>query len=278
MVTTTIDYAPFNAAMDEVYNAMIGAGKDSDAQNLVWMETKRLALNIVRDTPPPKLAGGEAAGKAAITKDLYSLISEAPPEMLDRISAKYGTSEVETWHTKKGGEQEKIRWEHIARSVEELPDLHNKYRGKRGRPYRLKKVQGQWKSRIVVDKGIREQYIKRVQANLGRWKAKWALCAFHLGATIPKWISRHFDYVAARGAVYQPNLEDKLHPNIVFGGSGPDFKRNQALIERAIKIRAKAMSKRAALMLSDYKDWRSLRSKTKSRQAYGHDPIDSEPF
>jgi len=143
---------------------------------------------------------------------------------VDKIGSKYGLTNIDAWGKDKDGNKLHYQWDNLVISPSNLPALHNQFRGPEGRPYRVKTRKGEWKSRIVVEKGQRAEYIKLVQSHVGRWKAKWAYAAWRLGDEFPAWIARHFDYVS-RKAPFTAKLEG---PNqfIEFGSSGVNFRKD----------------------------------------------------
>ncbi len=249
IVTVDIDTTKFQAAIEAVANALVGDGKD--VQNLLVDEHRRLTRTIVNFTAPTPASGARQIGELAVKKDLYSLISEAKPELINQIEAKYGLQNIDTYTASPGGKVH-VMWDNLSPSGSNLAELHNRYRSPAtGRPQRRKSVTGEWRSRIVVGKGMREPYVKLVQSHVGRWKAKWAFAAAQLGDKYPAWISRHFSHVANK-AHFAVNLGSKNVSAIAFGGRGPNFARDKAKIKGALDFRIKTMMKRVALIVSGY--------------------------
>ncbi len=249
IITVDVDTSKFEAALEAVANALVGDGKD--VQNLLVDEHRKLTRTIVNFTPPIPASGARQFGELAVKKDLYSLISEAEPALIDRIGSKYGLKDIDTWTASPGGKVH-VLWENLNPSGSNLADLHNWYRNaSTGRPGRRRSRLGEWRSRIVVEKGIREPYVNLVQSHVGRWKAKWAYAAAQLGDKYPAWISRHFTHVASKSK-FEMNLDDKNKVFIAFGGRGPNFARDMDKINAAIKVRVKAILDRVKLILSGY--------------------------
>lgn len=251
MISVTIDSSQLNHQMDNLYNAMF-ATNFGDISNLLRDETKYLIRTIVNFTPPLRKEGGKENSKIVIRDDLYSLISEAPQDMIDRFSATYGTANIDAYHTKKDGRKERVKWDLIVQNVGNLPELHDTYRGARGRPKRMKKSQTQWISRLVVPVGARDPYVEQVQKKIGRWKAKWALTGKEKCGDdkYPKWITQHFESV--RGKSFSFSEFDIENPQITFGGSGPNFRDNIDRIRDAMKLRTRVIGDRIKLMWSGY--------------------------
>ncbi len=252
MITVDVDTTKLNEAL-----ATLSVVLGKDMVTILKEEHLRLTKTIINFTPPTPKTGAKQIGEFAIKKDLYSLISEASPELIDRVGSKHGLRNIDDWGTAANGDRYRILWENLDPTGTRLADLHNQYRNPRtGRPRRRKSVDGEWRARIVVEKGQREPYIKLVQANVGRWKAKWAYGAAQLGGRFPAWITRHFGYVANR-SLFRFDLSSE-NPYIAFGGSGSNFRKNIAAIKGAITFRKDAIMRRAGLAIRNYsKDWAS---------------------
>lgn len=273
MTSVTIDDTRLNAAMDGLYNALVGDGKD--VTNLLVSEHRKLARTIANFTPPsPPVSGSRQRGEEAVKADLYSLISEATPELLDKVSASYGVKDISgTYVTTKDIGRTELVWDNIVRDVSQLPEIHNTYRDTKGRVPRRKSVQGQWRARVIVPIGMREEYVRQVQAHVGRWKAKWAVSAFLLGDTKwPKWISQHFDYVKSH-VTFEPHLGGDTSQWITFGGRGPNFRANVHHIQGAVKLRVRAIRDRIKIIISGYaKDVaQGVRARTRAHETDGTD-------
>lgn len=246
MISLTVDHSRFDAALDGIRDAA-----QKDAPTVLVQEHARLTKLAVDFTPPPKHLGNpQAIGEGAVKADLYSLISEAEPHTLQPIMDKYGTQQVSTFLTTKSGEKIDVEWENIAIGSDRLVELHNEYRNSNGRISRQKAVEGAWKSRIVVAKGLRDEYVAFVQSHVGRMKAKLAYCASILGARFDGFISRHFSSVSGE-AVADIRLSDQ-NPSITFGGRGRGFDQVRDPLRDAGNIRAKQMGKRLKYLAKGY--------------------------
>ncbi len=245
MLTADIDTTRFNTVMESLHDALIGQGKD--VSTLLRDEHKRLTRTIVNFTAPTPASGAKQTGELAVKKDLYSLISEAGPDLIDRVGSKYGLNNISAW----SGNTHLI-WDHLDPNGTQLAELHNEYRQRSsGRPYRFRKIrEGEWRSRIVVEKGRREPYVKLVQSHVGRWKAKWAYGATQLGDRYPSWITRHFGYVANKSVIQFDLSSDNQF--ITFGGRGPNFRRDLFKIKGAMTFRARVIERRIKLIVSGY--------------------------
>jgi len=259
MLTIHVDSQRLNGALDGLRQAMIGRGQD--ISNILVQEQKLLAITIVNFTPPSAgqsttsakmpSAAHQKTGEDAVKNDLYSLISEANPAFLDKIATKYGVRSVNTHVASQEKGKTHLIWDNIDLNGADLPRLHAEYRNRRGRIPKQKGRRGEWKSRVVVPYGKRDQYVKQVQARVGRWQAKWALAASQQGAKFPAYISRHFSSVADKSYSIW-TLNDTNGPSVMFGGRGPSFARQLDKIRDAIRVRTGAIVRKTKLIISGY--------------------------
>ena len=250
MITPVLTSERLTEAMSSLREAMIGAGQD--CANIVRDEHRRLTRTIVNFTPPTPASGAQQLGERAVERDIKSLVSEASPELIDRIGSRYGIQDIHAFITLRDGTKKELNWEHLDPTGARLSEYHQMYRDERGRVRPRKPVEGTWSARVIVPQGVRAPYIKIVQQRVGRWKAKWAYAAAQLGDKYPTWITRHFGRIAA-DSFYQADLKNENGPSITFGGRGPNFRRNLSNVQGAVKFRAKAMLRRAHLMVSGYR-------------------------
>ncbi len=134
MLTADIDTTRFNDVMGSLHDALIGQGKD--VSTLLKDEHKRLTRTIINFTPPIPATGAKQRGELAVKKDLYSLISEAGPELIDRVGSKHGLQNIDDWTSGVGGKTH-ILWDHLDPNGTNLTELHNLYRDSgTGKPQR----------------------------------------------------------------------------------------------------------------------------------------------
>jgi len=249
MISVDVDTSRLSTVLFGLETALLGQGKD--VSTILVDEQRMLTRTIVNFTPPIPVKQARQRGERAVQADLNSLISEAPPGMVDRIGSKYGLKDIDTYRTTPGGRQH-ILWENLNPSGSNLEELHNSYRRPgTGRPQRLKGTSlNEWRARIVVDKGVRQPYIDKVKSHVGRWKAKWAYAAAQLGDKYPQWIARHFGYVSSN-TVYQADLSS-ANPFILFGGSGSNFAQNKSKVQGAVNFRVQTILKRIKIVVSGY--------------------------
>lgn len=247
MISAELNTASWHHALDGLSEAVGG-----DAKDLLIQEHDRLTRTIVNFTPPPIGQGSpKTLGENAIRKDLSKLISEAKPELIDSIGARYGLTDIDTYRHNKAGDLIHYQWDNIDPTGDRLSEYHERYRNHMGRIPSLKAAEGVWKSRVVTIPGKRDEYAETVFPRVGRWKAKWAYAASLRGSKFPTWISRHFGSLGGK-AIADFDLGDTKTPSITFGAIGPSVRRDIAKIQDALRTRVRAMTNRAKLILSGY--------------------------
>lgn len=88
------------------------------------------------------------------------------------------------------------------------------------------------------------QYLRRLQANVGRARGGWALSAELLGIPQPSWVTRH-----ASGG-YVSLVEDSGHTTIIMGNSAIFMPRYNERIELALRVREQALVLQLQKLLS----------------------------
>lgn len=277
MITATIDSTRHNVAMDSLFNAMCATG--GDAAKLVEQETRLLSKTIVNFTPPIKSKWGnpKTSGEMAIKAELYSLFSEAEPRLIDEVGSKHGTKDINAFITNANGEKVNLQWANLDPLGSRMDEYHEKFQNRRGKVPRTKASgSGVWKARVVVPKGSRDPYIKKLQARVGRARASFAQTAARLGATFPSWISRHFGAPISDIAIMElSGLQNPVSPSVVFGSRAPGIDRVRDRVQAAVNFRAKVIVRKVKLILSGYNKDIAAGIKAQS-QAYKFDGEASE--
>lgn len=224
----------------------------ADSWDIVKDETRALSKTMVNFVPPLKANGDpKIIGEGAVERDIKNLISEASPEFIDEVGSRYGIVDIDAWITQKDGTRLNLQWEHVDPTGARLDEYHRSYLVQG----RVPKVKGQfskgrWKSRVVAPPGARDSLIERKKLNVGRWKASWAFAAAELGATFPRWLSRHFG-VLNDVAIFEPHYDAKS-PTITFGSRAAGNFRIQSDLRTAFNVRIKAIRNRIKLIASGY--------------------------
>lgn len=259
-------------AIGSLRKALMDEGKD--CANLLRDEHRRLARQIVNFTPPFGKGGARQVGELAVKKDLYSLISEANYDFLDKVSSEHGIQNVDALVPGARGTLKHLMWDHVVTNEAMLEMYHQQYRNARGRVPRGRNFNPQvWSSRIVVPKGMRDPYVAKIQARVGIWKAKWAKGAVDLGDKFPSWITRHFAYIG-KDSFLSFDFTNPDAQFVMFGGRGPDFRRDVQKITAALKSRTSAIARRVKLIVSGYSKDLSQKMKARSHAK----ETDNEPY
>jgi len=248
MMTAELDTTRFIAAMGQVHDALIGAGNETDAKNLVRDESRRLVQQIMRFTPPKDRRQGEQA----IERELGSLFSEAAPMTIDEIGSKHGLRQIDAFLTKKDGTKLPIHWDNLDPMGQNMQRYHHHYQNRRGRvPINVSgNTLGDWRARVVIPIGSKQAYIDKIKKRVGRWKASWAKLATELGLSVPSWISGHLPSPHAIGDI--SGLNDSAFPVITLGSRAPGVGSQADKVRAALRVRSVAMVRRAALIVSGY--------------------------
>ncbi len=235
--------------------------KDSevgDMREIVFGEGGRTITAIVKRTPPlgvgGKNAGAKQAGEAAIQKELGSLFSGAEPKLIREVSAKHGWQDIDGYIELENKTPLQVIWDHLSVDGSDMEALHKQYRNNRGKVRVTKSGRGRWRARVVVPTARKNEYIRRVQKRVGRWRASLAKGLPALGKSVPSWISRHFASVQGIAILDTSRLNSPLFPSIVFGsrapGCGdPGFRQR---CHGVIVDRIKAVRRRIKLVQSGY--------------------------
>ena len=244
MITATWDTKRGRDALNSLHDAMVGRGMD--VSGIVEGDAMQLAIQIANFMPPlgpgGKSAGARKAGESAITREIENLISEAKPALFDELGSKFGISHIDTWRAKPGGEKLHLLFDHLAVQQGALHGLHKAYRDKDGKIPLEKPQRGIWHSRILVQEGDRDTYLKVLIDRVGRLKATWAWTAASLGAKrLPRWVTRHFGKLGGQAIFDGSKLKDPKRPFVIFGSRAPGTRRPETKVKQAMTSRARIL-------------------------------------
>jgi hypothetical protein len=248
--TTEVDATRLQSVLFDLQDALGQSGKPADISEIVRDETRRLIVEIVKDTPPQT----KAIGEAAVVRDINSLFSGAEPGLIDAVVSEHGAYNVDTYITNKSGDKVHLKWDRIDPTGEQMARLHNAARNNRGGINRGKKVQDAWAARVVVPNDSKAAYMKEIVSHVGRWKASWADTAMALGVqNIVSWIKRHVGGGKSNAGFHKlDGLMDGSFPVVTFGSRAPGVGRQAGVIQSAIRIRSQAIVRRTKLIVSGY--------------------------
>src|SRR5438552_12436666 len=126
MITPVLTTDRLTEAISSLREAMIGAGQD--CANILRDEHKMLTRTIVNFTPPTPAANAKWLGEMAVARDISKFVSEAEPELIDKIGSKYGIENINTYVTKSDGTRLPIVWDHLDPTGARLNEYHQLYR------------------------------------------------------------------------------------------------------------------------------------------------------
>lgn len=254
--TVQIDTSRANFALIGLREAMVGKGMD--ASNIVVDELRFLSRTIVNFTPPlgpgGRAAGAREAGEGAINRELKNLISEAKPEFLSEVSAKWGLKDVHGFVESSQKAPLAINFANLDLDGSRLPELHEQYRNPRTGKVQLQRSQsGTWNARVLTSEGSRQPFTDKLIDRVGMWKASWAYASTLVGAIFPRWISRHLSAVIPFAIADLSHARDPEKPYVIFGSRFAGGHRIRAQVNSAVQFRARKIAQKIKLILSDYK-------------------------
>lgn len=264
--TITIDTSGFQRRMEELHDALIGAGKAGDAATIVEDEARLFVKQVIRLTPPKNKAQGEKA----VARDLSQIFTGVSDELLNTIGSDHGVSGIDAWLSTDGKMKlTHAKWDRIDPTGSGMEAHHRAHQNARGRTEKLKKNYADksvWYAPYVVSHQDYANYVKNVQSYVGRRKAAWAVSYQKIGGTVTRWISKHV--VGAKGLCVD-ELKVPNRPSVVMVNFAPGIREDERIVRSALRIRMSAMKRRMRLVLSGYsKDVASgLRIARKERPA-----------
>lgn len=271
-----VDLSGMNFLLRGIQDALIGSGESGDARELVRQEARLLSWECSRQLSPRN----QAAAKKKISRDLKSVFTALPANGFDGAQAggEHGTRWLYAGpNYLVGVKLEDYQPEADLSTMEGIYNSQGRGRSSRGNRSISAGTRGRQKvtliNRVAVKKSRLNALLRKLSGRIGRLRATFAFTAHMLGQKkVPKWISRHFDSVAADGkAVFDDSaLRDPLHPSIVFGSRAPGIENFEDKIAHAVQVREKKLAARLRLILNgyakDHREGRHVRS-----HAHEHD-------
>ena len=247
----------FNRNMAALADALYGQGAGSVAATLVADESRRMLRQLIRFTPPQT----QKQGERAVGAEIHNLASEASYEFLSEIGSAHGTTNIDVRiRSPKYPGVSRLLWGRICMSEDSFAAAHKAARqpstGKV--PLQYFSNPSEWRRRVVVPRGVRSRYIDKMKKRVGRWKASWAvsleiICqATGVNFPVAPWVRRHVPTPKAVRA--NPTTLSGAFPTIAFGSRSPGVSRQRGVVENSIRVRAEAMRRRAALVISGWNE------------------------
>ncbi len=282
MIAASIDISQASNMFRELRDAMIAKG--GDASSLLKRQTRLLCRQLAIDTPPILASGqgsvgtdAQKSGEDAINRELNRVffgVSQAQVTEARAVNVS-GVASKTLWADKSGQVYgvEDVLFMPDATS-EQLATVHNAARlsnGKVSLAGAFTRNIGRWKfvNRAVTLQSIKDDYIKTVFAKLGRFKATWAVSGADLGdEKYPSWITRHFGRLGNMTFLNRQHMDDPVKGFVIVGtrapGCGEAKYKNK--VRHAVEVRMMKIRQEIKLILSDYKDWRTVRAKSEARR------------
>jgi hypothetical protein len=242
MVTARIDTSKLDAKIDSLRSALIGAGRPGDAATIVADESRKLAKQIVGFTPPKSLA----QGRKAVARDIqraatpFDASKFTQPKMRERIDALAKDGNYDALNAiLKNIKGNMAKW----RVAPFHPDLHRKARVSRGRVLSTKKI-------FVTQARALAAYIKKMQDRVGLRKSGWLPALLALGGKAPAWVARHLGHAPGTARVTLVGT----NPGVTISSHAAGVGDDRRMIANAVNVRAKAMARRAKMLVTDYKN------------------------
>lgn len=247
--------------------AAIRAIIPQDEKEFLVDETARLAEECAR-----QLSYRSAHKKGSLDKDIRKVFSPRPKRMLPianqmgshgmrwlsaGINELQGVKEYRYHDTDTAADMARLFYK------SKLPEERRKDLGIHGHSgkwnFRENKAYGIQRvyelQRIVVRRGVYQEFRRDLQARYGRLEASFALTAKKLrgsGAKVKAYISRHLNGEALPNITDLSRLGLKGNPSISFGSFAPGVEGFEYEIQRAVDFRVDKMERRHALILNDY--------------------------
>lgn len=256
-MNVTIDAEKLFGRLDELAFIL-----NVDPRTMIDDEIRLFTLAAMRVTPPLRnkspdgtydSASAKDAGEKAIANDLNRLFTGVEEYELAEIASDAGTSDVNVWRTMADGRKVNLLWDRIDWSGGGMSAFHQKSRNARGRVMgsrnTFSSTNATWKARYVVTKQVLADYIKTVQAKVGRMRNGWVPGLKHVAPSqsVARWVSGH---ASPPGFVSEASTTDNI--SIVIGNNANGITQVEASLQRALEIRFRALGTRIHRALNGY--------------------------
>lgn len=247
LITIEIDASRLQRRIEELNDALIGAGRAGDAATIFLDESRRFAEMAVRVTPPKNRAQGEAA----VARDLDRIFSYADEELLNVIGSAHGTRNIDAWFESKDKKKIHVKWNRVDPTGAGMKDFHLANLNARGHTRNLKHdlaEDGVWTSPYMVAKQDYIRYRDAVQSRVGRRKAAWGKSVVKLSGRLAAWINRHLGIAKGECVISY----DKNNPGSLMVNGSVGIEDDERLIRDVVRIRSDQVGRRCRLVLSGY--------------------------
>lgn len=245
----TVDDTRLQARIEELYDALAGAGRGSDCATILEDEARLFLKTAIALTPPKNKAQGENAVKS----DLKKIFTPVEDVFAQYIASEFGTSGVDKWLTSPSdGRRYELKWDTLDVQGYGMDAYHERSRNARGRvPGRqLPKIAGKfWPAKYVVSQSAFASYLAKLKTHVGMRKSGWLRAYYEVGGKLPSWIQRHAS--KGLGRVVN-NLATPGKPSITMASHAPGALDDERVLREAFKIRIRVIGRRIKLLASGY--------------------------
>lgn len=242
MITCNIDTRGLNSDLAALQDALIGSGQAGDATNLIEQEARLFMKMVIKLTPPKN----QAQGRNAVQRDIGKTMRPLDPsdwksqKLKLRIDAliKAGNEQAlqKLFRSFKNGKKNV----QVHRFDQRIHRMNRKSRGR---------VMVNRRNTLVFTKKAYNDYLKKMQARVGRFKASWGQAYLAHGGKLSPWISRH---LPTPKAIHYNGLADRSRPTIIFGSASPGARDLRRVLASTLAARRQAIQRRIKLIESGY--------------------------
>lgn len=251
----TMDDRKFQSRLEELHDALVGAGKDGDAATIVEDEFRKFMQTVINITPPRN----EQQGEKSIDRDVKSVFFAARYDFLDHIQHAFGSSgNINQWLTNSSGEKYLLDWQNVKISPNGvgMDEYHEMQRSPAtgrvmAKGAKESRAQGTWQAQdaMAVSYDAMKFFLAKMKSRVGMEKSGWAPGYEAVGGKVPEWIDRH-EWRKLGGV--ENNLARKGSPSVKVFNHAPGVAAQFRILRAAFKTRRAAIEKRIRLIVSGY--------------------------
>ena len=246
-----------------MYDALVASGNKSDAANVVKDESRRVATLLMRRSGPKTRQQGEKK----LRRNLDRLFSEAHDNVMMEAGSRFGLGPVSGfyWRKRGGGNLIELKWGRIDPTGARMGEYHSAFRnGTQFGQKRWSSANGLlvWNAGVAVPFGAVNDYFNKIKRHVGLWAASWGATALAFGGKVPAWIRERIPGNKAT-VLDTSRSADPTQPAVTFGSRSRGCTGQAELVDRILRMRAKAMSRRMQVIASGYSEDFARKSRPK---------------
>ena len=247
-----VDYGQFSKRLEELHDALVGAGRAGDAATIFEDEARKFCEMVIKVTPPRTRAQGEQA----IKSDMYNIFSPVAEDFINEMGSKFGLTGVDTWITEEpSGNKKHLHWSTLDPSGAGMAAWHLENRNSKGRTavrnlWKTGRATADWFASYVVSQQDFDSYVERIQKGVGLRKAAWGIALVKLQGKLAGWIFKQVAEGSPKGEAKVNLVGDK--PSISMRNYSPGILDDQRSVNFALKVRHREISKRLKILLDGY--------------------------